>query len=86
MPRSDAYTALAEQLTPEQKRLLLEVDAERNASWVDEQQAVVDELKRHMPLLSAMIQLTYEHAVDQRVALRGVCCSGTPVEGERRYV
>jgi hypothetical protein len=86
MPRSDAYTRLAEQLTPAQKQLLLEIDAERNSYWVDEEQAIIDEVKRHLPVFAIAIQLAFEHVADQRVPLRGRCCSGTPVEGEHRYI
>jgi hypothetical protein len=49
-------------------------------------QAITDELKRHAPGLEALIQLAHNHVTDQRPALRGRCCSGTPVEGEYRYV
>jgi uncharacterized FlaG/YvyC family protein len=81
---SDAYTRLAEQLTREQKELVLQIDADVNAYWVAEQQAITDELKRHIPVFAAMIQLAHEHIMDQRPALRGVCC--TPGDTSPRYV
>ena len=51
---------------------------------MDGQQAIVDELKRHIPVFEKMIQLTYEHVADQRVPLRGVCCA--PEDTSARYV
>jgi hypothetical protein len=82
----DAWDRLAATLNDEQMRLLLEIEADLNAASTDEQQAVIDEVKRHVPSLSVMLQLAYEHCADQRIALRGRCCSGTPVEGEYRYI
>jgi hypothetical protein len=47
---------------------------------------MVDELKRHCPAYATMIQLTYEHVADWRPTQRRRCCSGTPVQGEVRYI
>jgi hypothetical protein len=82
----DAWDRLAATLNDEQMRLLFEVEADLGAASNDEQQAIIDEVKRHAPSLATMLQLTYEHVADSRPALRGRCCSGTPVEGEYRYV
>jgi hypothetical protein len=82
----DAWDQLTATLTREQLELLIQIDADHGNGWLDEQRALVNELKRHAPAFAAMIELTYEHVSDQRVALRGRCCSGTPVEGEYRYI
>jgi hypothetical protein len=65
--------------------LLFQIEADMGAANNDEQQAIIDEVKRHCPTFATMLQLTYEHVADARSALRGRCCSGTLVEGEYRY-
>jgi hypothetical protein len=82
----DAWDELTATLSDEQMAILYRVDAEHGEGWIDEQGVLVEELKRHLPAFAIAIELAYQHVTDQRVALRGRCCSGTPVEGETRYI
>jgi hypothetical protein len=84
MQRSDAYSRLCEQLTDEQKLLLIQIDADANADWVAECEAVAVELARHLASPTIVHQLLYQHVIDTRPALRGVCC--TPADTSARYV
>jgi hypothetical protein len=81
---SDAYTRLAEQLTPEQKQLLVEIDAEVNTYWVAESQAIAVELVRHLASPAIVHQLLYQHVIDTLLVMRGVCC--TREDQSPRYV
>jgi hypothetical protein len=82
----DAWDRLAATLNREQMELLFQIEADMGNASNDETQAIIDEVKRHAPSLAIMLQLTYEHVSAQRPVLRGRCCSGTPVDGEHRYI
>jgi hypothetical protein len=82
--KRDAWDQLTATLDAEQHALLHTLIDEHGYGWMDEQRALVDELKRHAPPFAAMIQLTYEHVIDQRIEMRGVCC--TPADTSPRYV
>jgi hypothetical protein len=80
----DAWDRLIVTLNTEQRDLLYQVEAEITAETLDEQQAIIDEVKRHAPSLAMMLQLTYEHVAEARPGLRGVCC--TPADTSPRYI
>jgi hypothetical protein len=80
----DAWDRLIATLSTEQRELLYQVEAEITAETLDEQQAIIDEVKRHAPSLAMMLQLTYGHVAEARPALRGICC--TPADTSPGYV
>jgi hypothetical protein len=82
--RRDAWDQLTATLNAEQIALFYQIDAEHGYGWLDEQRVVIDELKRHAPAFAAMIELAYEHVSDQRIAMRGVCC--TSADTSPRYI
>jgi hypothetical protein len=71
---------------PSDRRSWVKVIDSLNAQQRELLYQMVDELKRHCPAYATMIQLTYEHVADWRPTLRRRCCSGTPVQGEVRYI
>src|SRR5215213_9814013 len=62
--KRDAWDQLTATLNADQHALLHQIDAEHSYGWLDEQRALVDELKRHAPAFAAMIELTFEHVAD----------------------
>jgi hypothetical protein len=82
--KRDAWDQLTATLNAAQRELLHQIEADQGEGWMDEQRVLVDELKRHAPAFAAMIELTYEHVIDQRIAMRGICC--TPADTSARYI
>ena len=77
-PDSPERTALwqrfRDSLTPEQWRMYFDLERIDGNRHIDETDAFVEELCRHMPLLAPAIRCVAWHLLEQKLADRGTCC------------
>jgi hypothetical protein len=76
------WNRLFEIATPEQARLLSELDAETSHRWTHFAEQCLAEQARHLGLTAPVVNLLTPHILEQRPDQVGVCCAG-PEEEER---
>ena len=75
MDRKATWDRLAETATPEQQRLLSELDSETSTHWMQFAEQCLAEQARYLGLTAPVVNLLTPHILEQRPDEVGVCCT-----------
>ena len=75
MDTKEIWGRLAETATPEQQRLLSELDSETSTHWMQFAEQCLAEQARHLGLTAPVVNLLVPHILEARPGDVGTCCT-----------